>query len=83
MCRAVETSDAPTQKLVNSAMNDTYIFGGVAGLVLGMVILVTGFFRRKPGEYLDDRQNRKFLVWAFLFFGVALVCTMLLIFTNL
>lgn len=64
-------------------MNDTYIFGMVAGLVLGMVILMIGFFRRKSGEYLDDRRNRKFLVWAFLFFGVAFVCTMLLIFANL
>lgn len=68
---------------MKTGMNDTYIFGGVAGLVLGMVILMIGFFRRKPGEYLDDRQNRKFLIWAFVFFGLALFCTMLLIFTNL
>jgi hypothetical protein len=83
MRRAVQASDALNQEPVNSAMNDTYIFGLGAGLVLGMVILMTGFFRRKPGEYLDDRKNRKFLVWAFLFFGVAFICTMLLIFTNL
>jgi hypothetical protein len=64
-------------------MNDIYIFGLVAGLGLGMIILLIGFFRRKPGEYLDDRKHRKFLVSAFLFIGVAFVCTMLLIFTNL
>lgn len=64
-------------------MNDMYIFGMAAGLGLGMVILLTEFFRRKPGEYLDDQKHRKFLVSAFLFFGVGFVCTMLLIFTNL
>jgi hypothetical protein len=64
-------------------MNDVYIAGLASGLFIGMAILLTGFFRRKKGEYLDDPKHRGLLIGAFLFFGVAFVCTMLLIFTNL
>ncbi|MFE4835265.1 hypothetical protein ACFRAU_11370 [Arthrobacter sp. NPDC056691] len=64
-------------------MNDVYIISLASGLFVGMAILLTAFFRRKKSEYLDEPKHRAFLIGAFLFFGVAFVCTMLLIFSNL